>query len=499
MLPEAQELEQLIKEATSEIEKSLAIEGWTKLGSNNMSDLDGASRVTYTHKSRYLYNFDPLGKQAIRLWTDYSFGSGISWNSDNEKVKSALDKFWKNRKNRSVLSAKGQRKSSDKALVDGDVFFALFMGPDGEVIIRWIDPLEITEIITDPDDIETVMYYKRTWTNTQNVSQESYYRSHTNLDDIATLDSLGKSIQKTEEAIVYHLAINTIGQRGNPLLLPVIDWIDQYRRFLASRIAIIRALAKFAWKNKIVGGSSAVAAVKAVTDGKSPQTGSTWIENQGSNLDPIKTDTGSANAKDDGRMIKLQICSGVGIPEQYFGDIATGNLATAKTVELPMLKQFGGYQQIWSDVWQDIFNIVLEHNGVPEDNRFVDLDFPAIAPEDQLAALTAINNLVTAFPKASDIPDVLKQALINIGLNNVDEILEELEKKLKEEDAKKEETLANMPPEMQAQAGKPSVPSKGQPLLPGQPPVPPAQESAEVRAIKALIEIRQSIANDSSK
>jgi hypothetical protein len=413
------EFERILREATSEVEKSLAIEGWTKLGTSSMSDLNGASRADYIRKSRYLYNFDPLAKQAIRLWTDYTFGSGISWQSKDEDVKAALNKFWNNPKNRSVLSAKGQRKSSDKALVDGSVFFALFLGANGEVTIRWIDPLEITDMITDPDDIETVMYYKRVWTNTQNKSLTSYYRSHTNIDDKATPDSLGKSIQKTEDAIVYHVAMNTIGQWGNPLLLPVITWVEQYRLFLAARIAIVRALARFAWKNKVMGGTTAVAAAKAKTDGKYPQAGSTWVENQGNNLDP---------AKDDGRMLKLQFCAGVGISEQYFGDIATGNLATAKTVELPMLKQFGSNQQIWSDVFQDIHNIVLEHNNVPEEKRFVDLDFPEIAPNDAAAALLAIQSLVTAFPQAADIPDVLKQALINIGLNNVNEILDNMAK-----------------------------------------------------------------------
>jgi hypothetical protein len=475
------EFEQILKESVSDVEKSLAIEGWVKLGSNNMSDLTGASRSEYVKKSRYLYNFDPLAKQSIRLWTDYSFGSGISWNSDNEGVKAALDKFWQNKKNRSVLSAKGQRKSSDKALTDGEVFFALFLGPDGEVTIRWIDPLEITEAITDPDDIEDVRYYKREWTNAQNQTRTSYYRSHTNMDDEATPDSTGKEITATEDAIVYHVAFNSIGQRGNPLLLPVIGWIEQYRLFLAARIAIIRALARFAWATKTKGGAAAVAAVKAAVDGVSPRAGSNLVTNEAVQVEPIKTDTGSANASTDGRMLKLQICAGVGIPEQYYGDIATGNLATARTVELPMLKQFGSYQQIWADVWIDIFNIVLDHNRVSEDDRFIDVDMPEIAPSDAVAAVTAIGQIITSFPDLAEVDEVIKQALMNIGLNNVNEIIEKMKKSMEENKQKKAENLAKMPAEMQNQAGQPPVNNQEQ------------QDSAEVRAIKALVEIRDKI------
>jgi hypothetical protein len=463
MLPEErEEIEKILMEATSEVEKSLSIEdkGWLKLGTANQTDMLAATRSAYVLRSRTYYNMDPLAKQAIRLWTDYSFGSGISYQVPVAKTKSedgteieedrsatqeALDKFWHNPANRSVLSAKGQRKSSDKALVDGEVFFALFLGADGEVLIRWIDPQEITEIITDPDDAEAPMYYRRDWSNTLNVSKTSYYRSTINIKDKATPCSTGQSITSTEGAIVYHVAINTIGQRGMPLLLPVIDWIDQYRRFLASRIAIVRALARFAWKNKVMGGAAAVAQVKAATEGKYPQAGSTWIENQGSNLEPIKTDTGASGAESDGRMIRNQICVGVGIFPHYMGDLETSNLATATAVELPMIKQFSAYQQIWSDVFQDIHSIVLEHNGVPEDKRFVDLDFPEIAPSDAVAALAAIQSLVAAFPQTADIQDVLKQALINIGLNNVQEIIDGLPEK---EEATEQPTAAQ--PETEA-------------------------------------------------
>ncbi len=481
MLPEEiEEFEQLLKEAVIDAERALSLEdaGYIKLGSGNSLEMDGATRQNYVKRSRYYYNLDPLANQAIRLWTDYTFGSGISCSSDNERVQAALDAFWNNPDNRKLLSESGQRKSSDKCLVDGEVFFALFLGPAGEVRIRWIDPLEITEIITDPDDKESVRYYKREWVDPQGGQHAGYYRDVRNKEDISTPDSSGKVITASEDALVYHLPFHTIGQRGNPLLLPVIDWIDQYRRFLAARISIVRALARFAWKNKVMGGAAAVTAAKAVTQGKYPQAGSTLIENMGSNTEPIKTDTGAANAKDDGRMLKLQICSGVGIPEQYFGDIATGNLATAKTVELPMLKQFGSYQGLWRGAWKDIFDVVLDHNNIPEVDRFVDIDFPEIAPSDALSALTAIGQLITSFPDLGDVDDVVKQALINIGLNNVDNIIKKLEKVRKENEKKRPPVQPGTTPNNQFPNNRPL-----------------AQESAEVRAIKALYEIRRELEN----
>jgi len=186
--------------------------------------------------------------------TDYSFGSGVTWNMKDEPAKKLLETFWKAPGNKPLLSAKGQRKSSNKLLIDGELFLAVFLGNQGQATIRRIDPLEITEFITDPDDKENVRYYKREWTDAQAKSHTDYYCSFANIKDVACQDSGGNSKQKTTDALVYHLAINDLGQRGNSYLMPVLEWIKLYRKFLASRVAIMLALARFAWKRKIKGG-----------------------------------------------------------------------------------------------------------------------------------------------------------------------------------------------------------------------------------------------------
>ena len=187
------------------------------------------------------------------------------WNSDDEAAKKVLDGYWNSKANQAVLSARGQRKSSDKLLIDGEVFFALFLGNKDDTKIRRIDPLEITEIITDPDDKEDVRYFKREWTDAQNKPHVDYYRSTTNTKDKAALDSYGALVTATDVALIYHHTYNTITQRGNPLLLPALLWMKYYRRFLSSRIGIMLAAAKWAWKTKVSGGQTAVDAIKAKT------------------------------------------------------------------------------------------------------------------------------------------------------------------------------------------------------------------------------------------
>lgn len=426
------ELEQIIREATQTVEDELRLEdeGWLLLGAATGEVIPAANRKANVLLSRLYYTKDPLARQAIRLWTDYTFGSGMNWQAKEESTQKALEGFWDAKANQSVLSVRGQRKSSDKLLVDGEIFFALFMAK-GEAKIRRIDPLEISEIVTNPDDVEDVRFYKREWTDSQGKPHATIYRSFNNPKGEETKDSLGANVKQTDEAFVYHLAYNTIGQRGNPLLLPALDWIKQYRRFLASRVAVMLALARFAWKAKTKGGQTAVDSIKSTYDEKEVAAGSMIVENLGVDMQPIKTDSGASNAYQDGRMLKLQIAAAVGIPEQYFGDISIGNLATAKTVELPMMKMFQSYQMVWSDTYQDIDELILEHSGVSEDKWYVDRDFPAIAPEDVAQLATSIEQICTVFPEFAFNRDVQQAALMSIGINNTAEVLDALAKEVK--------------------------------------------------------------------
>ncbi len=430
--------EQHLQEATASVEDELALEdrGWVNLSNVVYTGLTPQERITAVKNSRLYFIKDPLARQAIRLWTDYSFGSGMTSDAEEDSTQKVIDAHWLSKANRPILGAQGQRKSSDKLLVDGEIFFVLFKGKPGEVTVRRIDPLEITEIVANPDDIEDVRYYVRQWHTPQGQSRKSIYRSLAlaRLVDIPTPDSTGALITATEDAVVYHMAINTIGQRGNPLLLPAIDWIKQYRRFLAARVAVMLAAARFAWKTKFEGGATALAAIKNTFDDKTPDAGAVLMENMGVTTTPIRSETGAKNAYDDARLIKLQVSAAVGIPEQYWGDISTGNLATAKTVELPMLKQFQSYQKTWQDGYQEMDEFVMESARIPETNWYVDRDFPAIAPEDAAELAKSIALIVSEFPKFNQLEEVQQAALMSMGVDDVAKVLEGLKELEDEED-----------------------------------------------------------------
>ncbi len=430
------ELEFLIREATASVEADLALEdaGWTNLSGSTGDIVTAQERIINLQLSRLYATKDPMGKQAIRLWTDYTFGSGMTWrvkDEENKQTKEVLESFWDAVSNKAILSARGQRRSSDKLLIEGEVFFAIFLGAGGEAKIRHIDPLEITEIITNPDDKEDVRFYRRQWSDTLSVPHDDYYRSTTNIMNEATKFPLGMSVQKTQDALVYHLTYNTITQRGNPLLLPALTWMKYLTKQLSSYIAVDIAQGVFVLRSKVKGGQAAVDAIKAKTDGKEVAAGSTLLENMGVDTTSFTIDKRAQNAYSGARLTKLQVAAATGWPEQYFGDISIGNLATAKTVELPVFKMCQSYQKVWADTYKDINEIVLAYNKVPEDQWYVDMDFPPIAPADQGLLAQALSLIIPQMPQLADSPDVQQVALMLLGIDDTAEVLDALTQEAK--------------------------------------------------------------------
>ncbi len=408
--------------------------GWIQLGGERATGPTATSRIYAVKRARAYYDRDPLSKQAVRTWTNFTLGRGITFLAKDEHANDILREFWDAPINEPILSNKGQRKSNDKLLVDGEVFFIFFEGA-GKVKIRRIDPLEITEIITDPDDVETKKLYKREWVDTTNESHTSYYLDWANFDKTGSwMDNQGERRSASNDArgVIYHVPFNSLSIRGISLLFAGMDWSKAHREFLKSRASITQALARFAWKAKIKGSAAQVSTVRRewqsgyvtgdTENNPPPASGATFVENEGYDLTPIKTETGASAAQVDANMLLGEFGASVGILPHYFGAGEAFRLATAKAMELPMLVQFEAHQQFWADVYDNIFTYVMNKNSISPDKQFVDIDFPPIVESEMAQMIEAITKAVTAFPEL-DGNDMRKLVLTTLGVNNPDEVL----------------------------------------------------------------------------
>lgn len=441
-----------INEAFTQADIELALDdrGWLIGGKRMAGELDPLSRQVQVNKSRYYWLRDPLIKQAVRLWTDYAFGAeAMSWDSEEEQTKSDIDAFMENRLNRRICSRYGQRRMSNRLLIDGEIFFGVFK--DGT--IRNFDPLQISDIVTDPDDEDTVVAYKREITSRAGLPKKTlYYKPWDYPEDTPPPKGLGEiqpyqsgtaptidNIKWEDDSVMYHLAFDAFEKRGTTLISACSDWTREHRNFMTARVALTQALSRFAWDLTVKGGQRAVNDLRSKMESTYAQTGlqggvehqpsnapgGSWIANEGVAMKATPRTTGASDASSDANNLKLMVSAGTGIMLHYFGDPSTGNLATATAMELPMLKMFQSYQQTWKDAWRDIWSIVLDEDPTKK-LAVVKQDMPEIIEEDLQPLAAAVTAVTTIFPEAK-VPSLLRRCLSSIGVDNLDEVMLEIE------------------------------------------------------------------------
>lgn len=513
-----------LKEAFTQADIELALDdrGWLVGGKRMMGELDPLSRQVQVNRSRYYWLRDPLAKQAVRLWTDYAFGeTALGYTADDEGIQKQLDAFMKARTNRRYTTREGQRRLSQRLLVDGELFFVISEADsttNGKApTIRTVDCLQVTDIITDADDEDKVVAYKRVIAAKDGTTKTLYYKPWDLEDESTTVDTkvVGKDgynlvpvdpqpgpIKYVPDARMYHLAFDAIERRGNGLLTSCSDWAREHRRFMVARVALTQALSKFAFKTKIKGGQNIVNSVRAKLESSFAQNGlsggtehapvaapgGNFLSNDGVSIEAMPRVTGATEASADANGLKLMVCAGTGIFLHYYGDPSTGNLATATAMELPMQKMFMAYQGYWKDAWRDLFSIVIEEPADVEPAEIA-ITLPEIL-EDDLQKLSAfLTPLTTVFPEAK-VPAVLRMCLESANVPDIDEVMQDIADNKEELDAKAELDAKsqhnNAMQLVKAKTGNNSTDPAEQGVIAPGAPASVAESQTEAGSIKAL-------------
>jgi hypothetical protein len=421
----------------------------------------------------------------VEVQANYVWGQGVSIAAHCPPVNEVIQAFIDYRPNAAELSGHSARLMKERQLqIESNLFFVLFTNVStGFVRVGSIPVDEVFEIVKNPDNKNEPWYYRRSWSATELdpevgteriVAHEAYYPDWA-YDPPKRPDKFG-GLDVRWEAPVYHLKTGGLADNdfGVPEIYSAIDWGRAVKEDLEDYATIHRALARFAWMAKTKGGPTAVAAAKGklattlVSDGSRmegnppPVTGSTFIGSDGMDLAPVKT-AGATAPPDEGRRMWLMVGAGMGLPETMLsGDVSTGNLATAKSLDRPTELKMRNRQSLWSDVLTDILNYVIDQaatrvngplqgiivvdpytetrkvvlaidpaTGEPMD-RGIDINFPSVLEHDPVTRVHAIVEAATLGNTQGTTagtldPKVLARLLMSaLGVDDIDEKLEEL-------------------------------------------------------------------------
>lgn len=401
-----------IREGLTDVSRTIEDLTWTNLSQDIRTlglDDEWVRRRDLLSRLRIMRKRSPLAKQAFALLKNYTLGMGVTLRPNNKKqVARIIDEFWDDPINRMTFTSyESMIQALDTLFTDGDLFLVLF--PDfemGTVQLGWVDSILVQDIVTDENNWRVPRWYKvrkpqgaydyKTGAY-QSMSGDDFvwYRDWTNPPDAESDEdtTAGKVKQgsltdkfipttqyyadkppanRIETGLIYHVAINKRGKFGESELAAAADWLKAHKDFMEDRATLSRAAAQIAWKKKRKGPASDVAAQLATLQSSLVQnisrwesnppsaSGSTLIENEGSTMEWMKTDTGAGNASIDERILRMMVGSAVGVMNHYFGDEASANLATATAMELPMLKMYEGWQKLIADLIKDLCRYALE-------------------------------------------------------------------------------------------------------------------------------------------
>lgn len=362
--------------------------GWQPIGDAGGARIGGYSQKEINALANHYYLNDPLVNHGVNLQSSYTLGRGVALETNNDQVLDILQTFWREQTNQHVLSnTQAQYELNKERILTGEVFLLFYVSKTtGMVRVRHLNSSEIKTIAYAEDDPTRPIYFERCYKPSRfNVFKgeveegeeiKCFIPDYRNATAEHGLYQKAMKLDINTELYIMHICTNSFGGRGVSHIATAINWVRAFKGFMEDRVVLQMAAALFAFKAKVSGNAAALERVieqfasAYENDNRYGQNnehlerrqgGTTLFENEAFNLEQFQVDTKAANAYDDARLLRQMVGIGIfGTFEHYLsGDASTGNLATTTAMELPMLKNYEFQQEIWRDIFSNIFGFVL--------------------------------------------------------------------------------------------------------------------------------------------
>lgn len=447
---------------------------------------------------------------------------------ENDPDREIIKSFWQAPENKLAFTThRTEQQFLDELITDGEKFYSAFEDASPPYVkVSEIPVEEIQQIVYNPDNRLQPVFYKRQYQelrfNGKNEQYEpkgnpivKFYWDYRILEedkaDLLTDIKIppGKIDQ---DAHIFHIMVNELwtksGKRGLSELYASREWFRVFREFMEGRAAINAAAQAISYVRKVKGSPTAVAKftgkLGSLSVGDSPDNqgseirkltrptqGAIYDSNEAVDIDWMKTDTGAQNAKEDARLLLMSAGAGVGTMVHYFGEGGDANLATAQSMELPMVKSYEDWQQIIEDFHKAWFEYVLRvahgndseaRDEAAEIVKRIGHIFPPIISQDVVKYTTAWAQIVRDIaPNNMAVKRQAMRAVLAImAVPNVDGLMPEIEAEMQHaEMLRQQQTMALL----QSTPGDPTASANGKPPVAGK--IPNAGMSPNDKALAA--------------
>ncbi|MCA1571191.1 MAG: hypothetical protein LC798_12910 [Chloroflexi bacterium] len=373
-------------------------------------------RQRLAQRARVAFWQDPIGGRTTEMLADFALGNGLSIPSaEDDEVQEVIDRAWKDPKNQEVLTSfDAQRAVSNTLKTQANLFPAAYIRA-GKVRVSFLDADTIRDVVPDPEDELRPLYYighRRIFRwNVQEDRPEfeeltesgkpkvTYYEHWRNVEDakrereeepgLEPLPNVPQEKLDPGRALVHHVRTNRLERQhfGVPSAARSLRFLSAMNQFTESRVSKALASAAFVARRVVRGGPSQVtkaagsvlnqvgelgAAYRGELGGAPigdpetqygqtpPPAASWWTANPGDQLESLDLKSGGGEAQADAQIIRAPIASSEGWGQHYIGDASNANLATATTLELPVLMMVSAWQELLEGLYRWFTDLAIE-------------------------------------------------------------------------------------------------------------------------------------------
>jgi hypothetical protein len=318
----------------------------------------------------YAANHDPIARALINLVIEFTLGRGFEIQCDNVIAMGAWNAFEKANRIQHMMHQiareiqyYGETMIYKLPHMQSQIRFNVPAGeiPTGAIPrVRVIDPSNIWEIVTIPEDIQSVLYY--VWL------APTQWQTYSSLGgkNVGSSKFIFQTIDAKE---MMHFKINSVSneKRGRSDLFPILGYLKRLRDSV--NYAILSQQKQSAWSiDTTIEGSQAdldayVAELDAI--GSIPNSASEFVH-----TDKVKREMlegkGTHGSSDSFLWNLSMCCAGYGVPTNYLGTHLTGGQTRAGSVVAtePFVKKIEMRQNVYREILKQLWDYCMEWAGI---------------------------------------------------------------------------------------------------------------------------------------
>jgi hypothetical protein len=399
-------------------------------------DLSGLSADEILDIVWKIYLSSPVAKRYLQVKRDYELGRGIEPTTEDEALGAILDDFWAINK----LRHRSKQYAIQLHLLGEQCYPVFVRETDGRVRLGYIDPVEIEQVITHPDNVlekwAVVLKTRSAPADRPWVRVEGHKRVFRIIrEDESVAAELGVSISMNEGRLVtaeqatqedweadmlkaisggdaydgscFYFSRNDLSNqaRGYSDLLQVADWLDQDDEVLFA-LADRENMAGFFNIDVTVEGGQEVVAERADWIRKHPpKKGSVNVHNSAEVWKMDAPDLKQQPSIETHNALLTFNLGGLGLPRHWYGHGDETNRATAQAQGDPTWRTMEHDQDEVRDMFMTMLTFAKDQAAIAGrevGDSDIDLTMPEMTSKDLVSISTAATGLATALMTAQD-------------------------------------------------------------------------------------------------